>query len=46
MNINKTIGIAVSITLVLSIIVVISWMNASHQTGTLVIPAGNTYLGP
>lgn len=42
----KVAGIAVVITLVLSALVLIHYQQISKRTGTIVIPAGNTYLGP
>lgn len=43
---TKVIIAAVSIAIVLTALVFSSWSAAVKQNGTIVIPAGNTYLGP
>ena len=46
MDMMKAMGIAIGITALLTALVVWTWMDAAGKTGTIVIPAGNTYLGP
>lgn len=46
MDMTKVIIVAIGITAVLTSLVVWTWMDAAGKTGTIVIPAGNTYLGP
>lgn len=43
---KKTVGIAVAITLIGVVAVLIHYQKISGRQGTIVIPAGNTYLGP
>lgn len=42
----KVAGIAVVITLVMTALVLLHYQQIAKRTGTIVIPAGNTYLGP
>jgi len=42
----KVVGIAVGITLFLTVLVLVHYQRISKRPGSLVIPAGNTYLGP